>query len=130
MHPSSNPAETFMKPLGKAMKVAKYDRISEKSALQNLLNDYRDTPHPATGVPPASMLFRDGMNGVFPRSCITEIEVKDARKKDSSMKRDRQDRLNESKYCSKDRFLKGETVLLRNYRRTSKFDPFFSPEKC
>ena len=49
MHPSSNPAETFMKPLGKAMKVAKYDRISEKSALQNLLNDYRDTPHPATG---------------------------------------------------------------------------------
>ena len=130
MHPSSNPAETFMKPLGKAMKVAKYDRISEKSALQNLLNDCRDTPHPATGVPPASILFRDGMNGIFPRRCVTEIDVKDARKKDSSMKRDRQDRLNASKFCSNDRFLKGETALLRNYRRTSKFDTFFSPEKC
>ena len=46
------------------------------------------------------------------------------------MKRDRQDRLNASKYCSNDIFLKGETVLLRNYRRTSKSDPFFSQEKC
>ena len=57
MNPSSNSAETFMMPLGKAMKVDKFDRISEKYALQNLLNNYRDTPHPATGVPPASMLF-------------------------------------------------------------------------
>ena len=30
LHPSSNLAETVMKPLGKAMKVAKHDRISEK----------------------------------------------------------------------------------------------------
>ena len=39
-------------------------------------------------------------------------------------------RLNASKYCSNNKFSIGETVLLRNYIRTSRFDPFFSPEKC
>ena len=59
LHPSANPVETFMKPLGKTMKMAHHDKRSEQVALKHLLSNYRNTPHPATGLPPAAMLFRD-----------------------------------------------------------------------
>ena len=71
-HPNANPAETCMKPLGKAMKAAHYNGQSEEEALHRALNSYKQTPHIATGVPPASMLFRDGIRSEFPRKAFTE----------------------------------------------------------
>ena len=47
MHPSANPAETFMKLVGKTIKIAAYNRVPEKKALPQLLSNYRDTPHPS-----------------------------------------------------------------------------------
>ena len=67
LHPQANPAETFMKPLGKTMKIAHQNGRKEKESLQKLLRNYRDTPHPATSVPPGAMLFRDGYQTEFPR---------------------------------------------------------------
>ena len=46
LHPSANPAETFMRPLGKAMKIAHDNNTTEKQALRELLSNYRNTPHP------------------------------------------------------------------------------------
>ena len=37
MHPSANPVETFMKPLGKAMTIANHNQLSEKDTLSNFL---------------------------------------------------------------------------------------------
>ena len=59
LHPNGNPVETFMKPLGKAMKA------------------YRQTPHPNTGIPPASMMFRD-----FPVKKSSESDVERARERE------------------------------------------------
>ena len=50
LHPAANPVETFMKPLGKTMKIAQQERNSGKAASQQLLDNYRDTPHPSTGI--------------------------------------------------------------------------------
>ncbi|CAB4041174.1 Transposon Tf2-9 poly [Paramuricea clavata] len=75
LHPSSNPVETFMRPLGKAMKIAYQTRAPEKETLERTLNNYRHTPHPATGIPPAAMLFRDGQRYDFPRTYATEEDV-------------------------------------------------------
>ena len=66
LHPSSNPVETFMKPVGKIMKIARHKKVLEREALQQLLTNYRDTPHPATGIAPSAMLFRDPPNSSFP----------------------------------------------------------------
>ena len=55
--PSENPAETFMKTVGKAMEIANHSKESEAEALRNALGTYRQTPHPATGIPPANMIF-------------------------------------------------------------------------
>jgi len=43
-HPQANPAETFMKPLGKSMKIAHYNKQDKSEALNQLLSNYRATP--------------------------------------------------------------------------------------
>ena len=79
LHPSSNPVdETFMRPLGKAMKIAHQTGIPEREALESALNSYRHTPHPATGIPPAAMMFRDGQRYDLPRTYATEENVRRA----------------------------------------------------
>ena len=67
-HPSSNPAETLMRTLGKGMKIGAKQGALERETLKRTINIYRQTPHPATGLPPASVLFRDGYRGDFPTS--------------------------------------------------------------
>ncbi|CAB3984514.1 Retrovirus-related Pol poly from transposon [Paramuricea clavata] len=44
LQPSSNPVETFMRPLGKAMKTGHHSGIPEKESLKNVLKNYRQTP--------------------------------------------------------------------------------------
>ena len=66
-HPSSNLAETFMKPLGKIKWIAHHNKTPEEEALGQLLQNYRNTPHPATGVSPKTMMFCDSVEGIFPR---------------------------------------------------------------
>ena len=129
LHPSANPVETFMRPLGKTMKIANHKRNDEKGALQSLLRNYRDTPHPATGVPPAAMMFRDSMTGVFPRKVINEDNVQEAKRLDEYQKSQRETDVNSSKYKKHDVISLGDQVLVRNYTKTRKFHPIFSPEQ-
>ena len=74
--PNQNPAETFMKTIGKTMKINKHSNNSESESLREALKTYRQTPHPATGIPPANMLFRDGLKDKFPRKPSTDKDVK------------------------------------------------------
>ena len=129
LHPSSNPAETFMRPLGKTMKIAHHNNQNEKNALQNLLQNYRDTPHPSTGLPPAAMLFRDSMTGAFPRKPISDDQIEAARQYDQEVKARREDSTNSSKYKKASNLSIGDQVLVRNYNKTSKYHPIFSPEQ-
>ena len=127
LHPSSNPAETFMRPLGKAMKIAHTTRSSEKDAIQHLLNNYRNTPHPATGVSPSSMLFRDGQRCMFPRTSSTDEDIAIARERDLCQKEKQQNKVNSGKYRIESHIDVGDEVLVRNYQKQRKFDPTFLP---
>ena len=129
LHPSANPVETFMRPLGKTMKIAHYNKSSEKNALQSLLHNYRDTPHPSTGIPPAAMLFRNSMSGSFPKKSVAENVVEAARNYDTMQKCDKERDINSSKYKKAANISVGEPVLVRNYNKTSKFQPLFLPEQ-
>lgn len=128
LHPSSNPAETFMKPLGKTMKIAHATKTSEKNALEQLLDNYRDTPHPATGLSPSSMLFRDNKKTIFPREAVTEKDIEIAKNRDKQQKKERTEKLNSSKYRKGDVIELADTVLIRNYKRLRKFDPIYSDQ--
>ncbi len=125
LHPSSNPVETFMRPLGKAMKIGHQEGVADNETLKRTINNYRQQPHPATGIPPAAMLFRDGQRLEFPRRCATEEEVRKAKETDRNRKARYENDVNISKYRKKTDFNVGERVLIRNYRRSAKFDPVF-----
>ena len=127
-HPSSNPAETFMPPLGKAMKIGYVNKNSEKDTLNQLLNNYRDTPHPATSLPPAAMLFRDVKETVFPRKLVTDSDLSLARERDKQMKQERTDKIDTSKYKKQDQMYVGDKILIRNHTKQCKFDPLFLAE--
>ena len=128
LHPSANPVETFMKTLGKSMKIAKRNNMSEKEALAQLFSNYRDTPHPATGLSPNNMLFRDAPQSTFPRKNITNQEVQAAKQRDLANKLHRQEKLNASKYRTASNFKIGDLVMIRNFEKSSKFDPIFQYE--
>lgn len=128
-HPSANPVETFMRPLGKTMKIANYNRSNDRQALDNLLRNYRDTPHPSTGIPPSAMLFRSSMSGPFPARAVNDDDVEAARKYDRQQKIDKEEQINNSKFKQYSNIALGEPVLVRNYQRTSKFQPLFAPEQ-
>ena len=59
LHPQANEAEVFMKPLGKCMKIAHFNKSSKQKALDTLLESYRKTPHPSTGVVPEIAMQKD-----------------------------------------------------------------------
>ena len=125
LHPSANPAETFMKSVGKTMKIATQNKNSERDALAQLLSNYRDTPHPATGVTPNDMMFRNPPQSCFPRRDVLEQHIHDARVRDAEIKNDRQEKINSGKYRHQSTFQVGDKVLIRNFNKTSKYDPLF-----
>ena len=128
LHPQSNPAETFMRPLGKTMKIAHSTGMREDEALRMLLKNYRDTPHSSTGISPSSMLFRDGERSVFPRVSATSTDIEHARERELQQKKSAQEKVNSGKFRIHSDFAPGDQVLIRNYLKTSKFEPTFLPE--
>ena len=126
--PQSNPVETWMKPLGKCLKIANRNRKSKEEAIRNLLIAYRTTPHPATGLSPGEMLFRHGYRGAFPnRKSCSSAEFNKAVAK---MKRDKSERcikLNSSVKSKVHDFVVGDWVYVRN-RLRNKFDPLYLEE--
>ena len=126
-HPQANPAETFMKPLGKAMKIAHHHRTDKEVALNKLLRDYRATPHSATGMAPGDLILRNGFNSELPRSTTTnKNDVETAKAKDKATKEARTEKLNQSKHRREQLFQTGDYVYTRNNQRT-KFQPIFDP---
>ena len=126
-HPQANPVECFMKPLGKAMKVAHHAKKSMRKALGEFLSTYRATPHSATGLAPGDILFRHGYAKDFPRlNGIVEEEV-EAALEDDFRKRQARDKIKNS--GRKEPNLEvGEKVLVKDQTRKSKFDPIFLEE--
>ena len=97
-HPSSNPSEAFIWPLGKVMKITHMNKNLEKETQDQLLNNYRDTPYLATGLSTAAILFRDGKRTAFPRKLVTHSQVSLAREREKQMKQERTDKINTSKF--------------------------------
>ena len=124
-HPNANPAETCMKPIGKAMKMCHYNKESEKEALQKVISSCRQTPHVATGIPPGSRMFRDGMRSQFPRKGVTRDVIEAAKARDLQQKGVNEANVNSSKYRKRSCFSEGDKVLVRDANKKSKFDPKF-----
>ena len=126
-HPQGNPAETYMKPLGKALKAAYFNRENAQKAVDDLLAAYRSTPHPATNTAPGDMLFRDGYRSTFPRKPAMEQEIIAAHNRDQEQKLTRKEKVNNSAHRKTDTVIIGDKVLMKDKTKKHKFDPLFLP---
>ena len=126
-HPQANPAETFMKPLGKSMKSAYHRKADKEVALKQLLTSYRSTPHPATGESPGAIMLRSGYKTEFPHHQLSEESVTAAFQQDQHQKRERSHAINTTRHRTSSSPNIGDQVYVRN-QRNSKFQPIFGPE--
>jgi glutaredoxin-related protein len=78
--------ERFMKTIGKTIKASTVQGSPWKQDLYRFLRNYRATPHPSTGVPPATAMFNRPMKVRLPQ-LSTNIE---SNMKESMVKRDRE----------------------------------------
>ena len=69
------------------------------------------------------------MSGTFPPRSISDENVEASRRFDKQQKAEKEEQVNTSKYKKKADLLVGDHVLVRNYRRRSKFQPLFNPEQ-
>ena len=126
-HPQANPSETFMKPVGKAMKAAKINGQDQGEALKDLLMSYRGTPHSATQLAPGDMMFRNGYQTGFPRRTVSQAEFEQARANEIRKKEERAKAINDAGRRKPLDFRNGDRVLIKDHSRTRKFDPLFEP---
>ena len=125
-HPQGNEAECFMKPLGKAVKVALDTNKPVQEAVDDLLIDYRSAPHPATGIAPGDMLFRGGYHSRFPkRPPVTEQHIKEAKKRDKERKAEANAKQNASRWRQYPNIIQGNEVLAMRFTGKTKFKSFY-----
>ncbi|XP_059091067.1 uncharacterized protein K02A2.6-like [Tigriopus californicus] len=117
-HPRSNPAECTMKLIGKAIKMSDFTVSGMERAVAEALDDYRHTPHPATGLTPQEMM-RD-------KNRMAKIRV--ASRKDWAIKLKR---ASKKRKPVKDMSLhRGQSVRVKELPRTSKFSPLYSRDSA
>lgn len=124
-HPQGNPAETFMKPLGKAMKSAFHEHKSRDTALNQLLASYRATPHPATNLSPGGTMFHNGYRKDFQRTRYTTEERQTAQDRDLQQRKQRKELTNISPRRQPSTVQQGDLVLVINSTRSTKFEPVY-----
>ena len=89
-HEGNGIAERFMGVLVKTIHAAKAEGKDPKLEIRKRLMNYRNTPHPATGVVPAELMYRRTVRSKIPRKkrLLGEKDLKEARLKDEKSRLD------------------------------------------
>ena len=121
-------AEAFMKCLGKVIRTAHIENKDWKSALNSFLMAYRATPHPSTGMAPASLLypgrrFRTLLPS-YPAAGKAEEDVQRFNERAMARSKAFQDSKRRTKPSS---LGLGDTVLVRQQKR-NKLTSYYNPD--
>lgn len=125
-HPQANPVETIMKPMGKALKIAIWQKKDQSTALNDFIREFRATPHIATGEAPGDLFLRGGYKQGPTRNILDQTKITAAYTKDKSTKQERNQTRNKS-HRKASGIQIGDKVITRNMARR-KFDPVFGPD--
>lgn len=127
--PQANEAETFMKPLMKAIRTAHVNKQNWRHELHRFLLNYRATPHATTQVAPAKMMFYRNIRMKLPQ---VDCKVKKDLIDESIENCDQRARQRMKEYADQRRSAKqatmkiGDCVLVKqkkNNKLTTNFDP-------
>ena len=127
-HPQANPVETFMKPLGKAMKIAHHKNQNKETTLDQLLASYQATPHITTSLAPVNLIFQHGYKHDFPLAKPPIANnISEAHAKHLEQQQKRKHKLNASRHSKTSDIEPGQLVLAKNFKHT-KFHPYYGPQ--
>ena len=125
-------AESFMRPLGKAIKAAKIEGKDWREELNEFLLSYRTTPHSVTGVSPAELLFNRQLRTLIPSvNKLKEVDYREIHKQAQQTVKIKQSK--SKGYADLKRRAKssdinvGDEVLVKQVKR-NKFSPRFNTE--
>lgn len=122
--------ESFMKPLGKAIRTAKTERRDWKDELPRFLLNYRTTPHTSTGVAPCHLLFNREIRAAIPSySSVTSGDHstfhQQARDNDQKRKATMKSYTDSKRHATPSQIQVGDTVLVKQPKLnkfTTQFD--------
>ena len=127
-HPQGNEAECFMKPLKEAIQIGLEKRGPIQEIIDELLHDYRFTPHPATGLTLGNMILRGGYRTKFPQQPNpTKNQIEEAKIRDSHRKEVVNAKINASHWLKYPTIIQGDKVLVKRSSKTNKFVSQFDP---
>ena len=126
-------AESFMKPLNKAIRSAKIQGEDWRCVLYRFLLTYRTTPHTTTGVAPAELLFNRVIRSGIPtvKEHSTPVSIEERNKKVHERMKQQKEKV--KAYVDKARRVKetnlkvGDMVLVRQ-SKTNKFSTSYDPQ--
>ena len=96
--------------------------------IDELLHDYRSTPHPATGLTPGDMMLRVGYQTKFPQQTNpTENQIQEAKIRDSHRKEVASAKIDASCWRKYPKIIQGDKVLVKRSSKTNKFVSQFDP---
>ena len=120
-------AESFMKPLTKAIRAALTSKRPWRKELKKFLLNYRATPHSTTGYSPAELLFNRKINTKLPQ-LTTESKSKThqaLKKRDASEKEKMKKNCDKASHAKESEIDVGDKVLVKqvkNNKFSTKFD--------
>ena len=129
---ANSEAESFMKPLTKAIRSAHAEGRSWMKCLYKFLLNYRTTPHSTTGCPPAELLFNRKVRNKLPHITAATLNddkstnFKEVREKDRRAKLKMKTYADERTKAKSSDIKIGDAVLARQ-RKQNKFSTRFDP---
>ena len=74
------------------------------------------------------MLFREGYRNNLPHHKTPDGKIREARQADRDIRKECKSTYHSSRHTVDMNYKIGDQVLLRNYKKKSKFDPYYLPE--
>ena len=106
--------------------------IEKRRPIQEIIDelpqDYRSTPHPATGLIPRDMMLRGGYRTKFPQQPNpAENQIQEAKIRDSHKKEVANATINASRWRKYPKIIQGDKVLVKRSSKTNKSVSQFDP---
>ena len=116
-------AERFMKPLMKAIRTAYITNVPWEQALSGFLQNYRSTPHPSTGKPPAELMFGRNLKTGLPQ-LTPKLEDIQVRRHDNTAKAKMKFHADKNMHKNRPMFQEGDKVLVSQVKRNKMMTPY------
>ena len=112
--------ERFNRTICKLLQTAMLEQKNWKTELDNFLLMYRTTPNPATGLPPAQMMFQHTPNHGIP-SIQQQSKQSETEQHHKHYKHRIKNYADQKRRTKNHDFIEGEKVLVKDFSKMSKF---------